>query len=658
MSTASDLPEWDAEVVALHPGALVDEPGGGVVDLAPNAWTARWANQPIIASTREDLARSARWHARAFWRQVAWFLTHAHVLVWRELRPIAHGLVDLVRTIRRWQRCAGDRERLDATETRDVAEKLWEKRYASKVVRRFWCLFVAFLLVVGLGWWGYLVYGLPVPILAGFVVVGVADVLGRRTHPVEDPASPPAMPILIDDPDVPLSQLQLAILEVFEREGFVPGAVGVAMPLRYDPIRLDYRMIVSCPDEIAPKHLRAIERAIGASDFAVRCLATETATNRLLVIRRGDPLANVPAPSWIDTGARSIATPLDLGESAGDVPMDVVFAGIHAEVIGKTGSGKSAGALWAIIDRLSACRDVVMWGIDLAQGPALPMWRGVIQRTAYSPADADTLLEDALEVIEQRMRVLTEIAEDDDPSNDTDTWHSGLGPALVIVVDEFAILASYQGEKGRENLLAKVEVIVRTGRKVWVTLVVGTQKAGNSDLGSTVMASQFAVKILLACTERDTVALLGTEARDKGWAPHHLRPSVPGDPRDAGKCYLDSPAHRTPDIYRFWSPLSVRDVKQRARQRMLDGLPTLDGGTTADTVEVPDVLAFIEARFGEAKADELASAAIVAGTEWTQASLAEALKPYGVMPGRIGPRDSRARGYRMADVKTAIRGLA
>jgi hypothetical protein len=432
----------------------------------------------------------------------------------------------------------------------------------------------------------------------------------------------------------------------------------VACPLTYDPMRIEYRMALTCLDELTPRHLRAIERSIGAADHAARNLATKTATVRELLIRRGDPLASVPRPSRLPSGSRSIVAGLDLGESAGDVDFVIPAAGVHIAVIGKTGSGKSKGALWAIIDRLSVCTDVVLWGIDLARGPALPMWRGVIQRAAYSVDDTVALLDAALAEIDRRMAVLTALAEDDDPDNDTDEWHSGLGPALVVVIDEYALLAAYAGEKGRPDLLGRTETIVRTGRKVWVTLVLGTQKSGNSDLGSTTMASQIGVKILLACSEGDTVKMLGTEARDAGWAPHHLRPSVEGDPRDAGKCYVDSPRHRTPDIYRCWSPMPVREVKDRARQRIADGLPTLDGGTTADAVEVPEVLAWLEARFAERRAAELRTAELVeaSGGRWTAEKLAEAVRPYG-----FGPRPltgGRARGYHLADVETALERLS
>jgi hypothetical protein len=653
--------QGDAQIVSLRPGdragELATPSGDRQIDQAPARWVARWADHPLLEQSPGELARVARWHARATWRAGVWAVLHLHLIVWREARPTGVGLVVIARAIRDWQRCAEDQDRNDAMEDRTAAGKLSEKLRPARA-RRFWLLAVLLAATVGGGWWAFAVYGWPVPLLSGLAVFGLADLLGRRVSPVEDPVSPPPMPVLIDDPDVPIRQLQQQILDTFEREGFAPGAVGVAMPLTYDPARMDYRMAITCLDEVKPQHLRAIERSIGAADFAARNLATASSTIRLLVIRRGDPLANVPPPSRLPVASRSIVEGLDLGESAGDVDFVIPAAGVHIAVIGKTGSGKSKGCLWAIIDRLSVCDDAVLWGVDLARGPALPMWRGVIQRAAYTVDDTAALLEAALAEIDRRMAVLTALAEDDDPDNDTDEWQSGLGPALVVVVDEFALLAAFNGEKGRADLLARVETIVRTGRKVWVTLVLGTQKSGNSDLGSTTMASQIGVKILLACAEGDTVKMLGTEARDAGWAPHHLRPSVEGDPRDAGKAYVDSPRHRTPDVYRCWSPMPVREVKDRARQRIADGLPTLDGGTTADAVEVPEVLAWLEARFGERRAAELRTAELVeaSGGRWSAETLAAAVREHG-----FGPRPltgGRARGYHLADVETAIEHLS
>src|SRR5690606_318756 len=314
-----------------------------------------------------------------------------------------------------------------------------------------------------------------------------------------------------------------------------------------------------------------------------------------------------PKPVELEPGSLTIAEPLEIGVSATDVPFAICFAGMHVAVVGSTGSGKTKSVLWSMIDRVSSCRDAVIWGIDLARGPALPMWREVVQRAAYTPDDADELLDRAIDEIERRMQVLTDIATNDDPDDDTDEWHSGLGPALILFADEFALAAEYDGKKetstgNKPNLLGKFEQIVRTGRKVWVSVVIGTQKAGNSDFGSRVMSTQLGAKILLACDESDVLTLLTKSHRDQGWRPDLLMPSVEGEVRDAGKCYVSSPLHRLPDIYRAFAPLEPREVKLRARKRVEAGLPTLTGrprehDEAIEAVEVPGLLAAIERVF-------------------------------------------------------------
>lgn len=494
------------------------------------------------------------------------------------------------------------------------------------------------------------------------------DALGRRRD-TDTPLPGPKRTVLAEG--VPLRQLTASVLDVLDQQVDTPDAFGVDRPMVWDQGRQEYILRVSSTFRIDPDHLRAVERHIGAADYAVRCLPTDTATVRELRIRRGDPLAHVPPPPPLEPGSSSVADPLEVGVSLSEVPLALSLAGVHVGLVGATGAGKSKSALWAIIDRLSVCRDAVIWGVDLARGPALPMWRGVIQRAAYTIPDAERLLAAAIAEIDRRMTVLTAIAEDDDPDNDVDEWHSGLGPALVVVVDEFALLAEQDGKTGRADLLGMAQQIIRTGRKVWVSLIMGTQKTGNSDFGSAVMQTQVGVWVLMACAERDTVHTVGVERRDRGWTPHHLLPAVEGDTRDAGKAFVLAPAHRTPDLYRFFAPLPVSEVKRRARQRETAGLPRLHGDTTpgeSEAVVVPAVLAAVEAAFAaRGNPERLSTAELVAWLRErhdptiTEKGLALALRPLGVQRARSRwrptPDANAVRGYLRADVEAALRRL-
>ena len=621
--------------------------------------------------TRRDVLVNIRWWSRWALRALPWLPV---VAVRDGLWPILRGLG---RVAVRWSAWV---HAVDYAESVKFAEGNHREKAGDRLVKRrsgrAWGSVIALFVAAGVMSWLFVAYHLA--FWAVVIVLGaVLEKIGLAGRPTPVTPFPVAMPSVLTE-NVPLSQITSSILATFDREGFEEGSVSIASPLTYDPARKEYRIRIKTADQIKPEHVRAIERAVGARDYAIRNLATTTSSVRELVIRVGDPLANTPPPEFLESHSRTIALPLDLGESAGDVPFDITFAGVHVAVVGATGSGKTKGLIWTIIDRLSSCRDCVIWGCDLARGPALPMWRGVIQKRAQTPEEADALLTAAIAEIERRMAILTALAEDDDPNNDADEWHAALGPALVLVFDEFAILADFDGKSGKLDLLGKVEQIIRTGRKVWLTIILGTQKTGNSDFGSSVMATQLGVKILLACSERDTVTLFGVERRDQGWAPHLLAPSVEGDVRDAGKCYVESPAHRTPDIYRTYAPLAPAEVKRRARQRIADGLPTLDGrrSDSVDAVEVPPALAEVEKVFADVgNPQRIATAELVAklresgfdlpGDDTTAAAkLAELLRPTGLRPcgdkdrWRPTPGVNPVRGYYLRDVRAAIARLS
>ena len=651
----------DAEVVSIEDEEYDEDLDDELEDTRPPSR----ARELVVSltdrprATRRQMVASTRWWVRQGMRAVPWI----PVLVLREILPILRGIGRTAAAWARWVHCAELAEAIKEAKENErskAAERLTRRRtgraYGSAVV---------FLILTGVGVWAFFAYPLVLA-LVGVALILIFDVIGRQGREKPAPVVPFAMPSVLQK-GVPLSQITASILATFEREGFEEGSVSVAAPLTWDPARTEYRIKVKTADHIKPEHVRAIERAVGAKDFAIRNLATGTSSVRELVIRVGDPLANTPPPEFLESSSRSIAQPVDLGGSAGDTPFEVTFAGVHAAIVGATGSGKTKGMIWTIIDRLSACRDCVIWGCDLAQGPALPMWRGVIQRRALTAEQADELLTAAIAEIDRRMGVLTALAEDDDPTNDADEWHAGLGPALVIVFDEFALAADYDGKSGKLDLLGKVEQIIRTGRKVWISLILGTQKTGNSDFGSSVMATQLGIKILLACSERDTVTLFGTEKRDQGWAPHLLAPSVEGDVRDAGKCYVESPAHRTPDIYRTYAPLKPAEVKRRARQRIADGLPSLDGRRAAalDAVEVPPIVAGVSRAFDSCDADRLATTELISyldseGLVVTDQQISDAMQIDGERIGdrwRSAPGEKQTRGYTRAAVLRKMRSL-
>lgn len=664
----------DAEVVQ-HTGHIDSEPSKPAA-LSPLQLAVQRLERPLPSLQR--VRASAGWwtvHGSVALRSL---LLRLPVLVLRELVPIGRGIGRVASAWAGWVQCTEQAARIAADEPKGRA-KAGEALEARKSGRRKLTAAVAAL--VAAGWlWLYLArpeQAAGITLLVALAAVVALDLIGRRGQPKPGPSKVlPALPSALAD-GVPLSKVTASILEAFEREGFVEqnggvdvGTVRVAAPLTFDPDRREYRMRLQCPDEIEPRHLRAVERAVGAARHAARLLGTDNAAVRELVLRIGDPLANLAERPFLPSGSRSVTEPVVLGVSMTEVPFALPFAGVHMKVVMGTGGGKSRWFLRSAIDGLSACSDVVIGGIDLTGADEFLLWRDVIQRKAFTPEDAEAMLDEALAEMDRRARILADIAEDDDPDNDTDEWHAGLGPAYVIFIDEYPQLVVFDGKGGTKdepalNLLAKCEKILRVGRKYWVSLVVLAQKTGNSDFGSMVVQSQCTVSIAGPCDMADTVRTFGVERRDAGYDPHLLSPGVKGDIRDAGKVLIDSPMHRTPDRYRCFAPGSNAEVKRRARQRIADGLPSLDGhrrGDVDEAVEVPEILALLQRAFAaNGDPEQLATAAVLdfLGDDWSGKSLAAALKPHGVRPGEYRPRPGAAkvRGYLRADVEDAVRRL-
>lgn len=571
-----------------------DEPG----TLAPATGGLRGRiEQRRPLPSRAEVASHSKWYLVEGGKWLGGLLVQLPVLILTELKPISFGAVRLAVGWARWCAARDHADRLTAAE--DKTQKGAERLESRREWRLRWSL-ALLAVVLGAGVWAWFYYPLAVYLAGGLLVVA-CDAAGRVGTEKVKSLPPPMRTVLREG--VPLSQVTAGLLETFEREGL---DVGIDRPMRYDPVRKDYRLMISCRDAILPEHLRALERGIGAADRAIRSLATDIATVRELVIRDGDPLNDVVPAPWLESGSVSISDPLEVGVSMTDTPFALHFADQHFKVIGSTGSGKSAWFLRNCIDRVSAARNAAVLGIDL-HGMELDLWRGVIQRKGRTPDEAKALLTEVLAEIARRTAVLRRYAIDDDPSNDHLTeWCDELaekeGPAWVIFVDEYHKVAEHP------ELLAMCETVVREGRKVWITMKALSQKYGNSDFGSKVMTTQANTTIAFPCDPEDAVRIFGKAKRDSGWDPSILTPGTKNGDRhirnDAGKGFVESPNHTTPDIYGCFAPLSAGEVKARARRRLADGIPPMYVGGRTDDVEdvavVPPILVAVEKAFANA----------------------------------------------------------
>ena len=270
----------------------------------------------------------------------------------------------------------------------------------------------------------------------------------------------------------------------------------------------------------------AIESGLGTFRGAVRVYPTpDNYANRCeLRVLDADPHAD--AIPWPGPSVSSITEPIELGPFEDAVPCRVSFLRRHVLFGGATGAGKSGG-LNVLIGNLSACRDVVLWGIDLKKGMELGPWISCLDRLATTPDEAHTLLADAVAVLEARAAVLAEQGQRVcEPTPDM--------PALVILIDEYAELVD-----DAPGAVRHADSIARRGRAVAVSLIAATQRPTQKAMGHGAVRSQMDVRICFRVRERKDVDLiLGQGMLAAGWQAHTL---------DApGKFLVSAAEHATP----------------------------------------------------------------------------------------------------------------
>ena len=298
----------------------------------------------------------------------------------------------------------------------------------------------------------------------------------------------------------------------------------------------------------------AIESGFGTHRNAIRVYPTpDDLANRCeLRILDYDPHAG--AIGWRGPSVTTITQPIDLGPFEDAEPCRVLFLRRHAILGGATGSGKSGG-LNELLANLAACRDVVIWAIDLKRGMELQPWAACIDRLATSPAEAAGQLADAVTVLYARAEYLAD--------HGWREWQpSERMPALVIIIDEYAELAEQAPAAMKDT-----DTIARLGRAAAVTLVAATQRPTQKVMGQGAVRSQMNIRISFRIQEqRDVDLILGQGMLKVGWHAHKL--NAPG------KFLLSSPEHDTPRRARAYL-VTDNDVKE-AVARYASTRPHLD----------------------------------------------------------------------------------
>jgi len=232
----------------------------------------------------------------------------------------------------------------------------------------------------------------------------------------------------------------------------------------------------------------ALESGLGTFRGAVRVYPTPDDLANRCEIRVLDVDPHAGAIPWPGPSVTSITQSIDLGPFEDASPCRVLFARVHGIFGGTTGSGKSGG-LNVLMGNLAACRDVVLWAIDLKKGMELGPWASCIDRIATTPGQALALLRDAVAVLEARAALLASVGKR--------TWEiSPDMPALVIIIDEYAELADEA-----PAAMSDTDSIARLGRAVAVTLIAATQRPTQKAMGQGAVRSQMDLRICFRVRE-------------------------------------------------------------------------------------------------------------------------------------------------------------
>ena len=328
--------------------------------------------------------------------------------------------------------------------------------------------------------------------------------------------------------------------------------------------------------------LSQIESGLGTFRGAVRVYPTPDDLANRCELRVLDTDPHADAIPWPGPSISSITEPIDLGPFEDAAPCRVLFLRRHGLLGGTTGVGKS-GALNVLMGNLSACRDVVIWAVDLKKGMELGPWAECIDRLAITPEEARVLLADAVSVLEARAALLAARGKRVwDPSPDA--------PVLIIIIDEYAELADYA-----PGAVKHADSVARRGRAVAVSLIAATQRPTQKAMGHGAVRSQMDIRICFRVRERKDVDLiLGQGMLNAGWQAHTL--NAPG------KFLVSAPEHQTPKRARAY--LMTDEAVTATAASHADLRPSLDEVSRRAIVPAPQAPADNTPTTPEASAPE------------------------------------------------------
>ena len=614
---------------------------------------SRFADRPL--PTLHQMGASTRWWADTMAAVAPRLMVRALPVMVAQVRPTVRGTVRVLDAWSAWRVKPGwlaDVKEAEGSK-RAEARRHYERRRQARSLWSmigFVCLLVG--LLVGIALWPWHV------LIAAIAAVGALDWWGHeRTETMELGSILPSAPLREGAP------LRMIVAQVIDVLGGCGHAATVVKPaVGQHGVTMD----VHTPRELDDKDLEILERGLQTFPGAISQIRSqENAAVSQLRVMWTDPLATMnPPPLWLPL-SQTVNSPGQLGYGLGALPLALNFLRTNILVVGGPGSGKSS-TFWVMIDYLTACADVVLDGIDLSGGPALDAWGDCIRNFATTPAEAQEVLRDALDLADRRTRKIGDRSRPRRGGGPVGPEHFGTsdGKIHIIVIDELPLLA------GHEDLLPLYSEHQRVGRKAASTSLAATQDLNKDTVKATSIRKYPSTTILLPCSREDVVTALGGGKIQEGWAPHRFVPAEGDDANDAGKCFIHSGRHRVPNPWRFNRLDEISDIHSRALDRIDAGRPTLDDdfGTVLDAVVLPDELAMVHDAFTAARWPEfmatddiLVAIATNRGNAPRAAELAKLLAPFGLAPDgtrrRTAGSPNPRKGYLADGVRMAVRNL-
>jgi DNA segregation ATPase FtsK/SpoIIIE, S-DNA-T family len=254
---------------------------------------------------------------------------------------------------------------------------------------------------------------------------------------------------------------------------------------------------------------------------ALACTASAGTRSGQIVLRfrHEDALAPVIAPLAVPTLPNVRRLPVAIDEEGHVLAISLTG---HVLIAGRTGSGKGS-AVWSTVSALAAGikeGSVLVHALDPKGGMELAYGAPMFAAFHYdAPEEMAGALEDLCKTVNQRAARYRGVSRDHTATVDE--------PAIVVLIDEFASLTAYVGDKKiRDRINHVMPEILTKGRAIGVYVVAALQDPRKEILG---YRNLFATRIALALNEETEVDMvLGDGATKRGAASHQIPASLPG----------------------------------------------------------------------------------------------------------------------------------